>query len=297
MNQFNQTMQQDIALTEQYLSDAIAHNPVQPDDVARAMEYSLLSGGKRIRAVLVLEFCRLFGGDPVQAVPFAAAIEMVHAYSLIHDDLPCMDDDDLRRGKPSCHIAFGEATALLAGDGLLTLAFETMLQQSAHTSGLSQENRAKAALLLAQAAGYQGMIAGQMYDLYGEHHTLDNGQIEQMYLLKTGALLRAAGKMGAVLAGADNQQLQIADDYCRLIGLAFQMIDDLLDITGDTAVLGKPVGSDAKKQKSTLVAAYGIKRTRQLALQYMKEAKQVLAPLQGAQFLLDLADLLANRQS
>lgn len=292
MYHFKQTMQNYISLIENHLSKTIEESAIFPDEVAKAMQYSLLSGGKRIRGILVLEFCRLYGGNVFDALSFAGAIEMIHAYSLIHDDLPCMDNDDMRRGKPSCHIAFGEATALLAGDGLLTLAFESALNCT-----LPTDRVITAAKVLSKEAGYQGMIAGQMIDLYGEKHPLDAAQIQQMYLLKTAALIRAAGKTGAILAGGTQNQVEAADQYCKNIGLAFQFVDDLLDVSGDQNLLGKPIGSDQEKHKSTFLSLHGIEVTSQLAESCKQTAKEAIGNIEDARFLLDLADMLATRQS
>ncbi|MCI1991190.1 MAG: polyprenyl synthetase family protein, partial [Oscillospiraceae bacterium] len=186
----------------------------------RAMRYSLLAGGKRIRPVLVLEFCGLCGGDQEAALPFACAVEMIHTYSLIHDDLPCMDDDGLRRGKPSNHVVFGEAQALLAGDALLTMAFETMLSPES-VKGVGAERAADAAGILAKAAGAYGMAGGQAIDLMSEGKKVSEETLQKMDECKTGALIRAAAKMGCALAGADSGQIRAADEYAAAIGFAF----------------------------------------------------------------------------
>jgi geranylgeranyl diphosphate synthase type II len=215
-----------------------------------AMAYSLMAGGKRIRAIMTMAFCELCGGNAADAVPFAAAIEMIHAYSLIHDDLPCMDDDDMRRGKPSCHIAFGEANALLAGDGLLTLAFETMLD-SANTGNLPAKRVLDAAAVLAHAAGANGMVGGQVIDLENEGKPIPFELLQTLDRLKTGALIRASAVMGCVLAGADKEVIERAERYAAAVGLAFQIVDDILDVTADQQALGKPIGSDAENEKTT----------------------------------------------
>ena len=201
-----------------------------------AMRYSLLAGGKRLRPVLVLEACRLCGGAVEDALPFAGAIEMVHTYSLIHDDLPCMDDDDLRRGRPTNHKVFGEANAVLAGDGLLTAAFETML---APGQKLPPERVLGAAGILAQAAGGRGMVGGQVLDMAGEGRALGLTEVEELQRLKTGALIRAAVEMGCAVAGGAEEQREALCRYADCLGLAFQIQDDILDVVGDEATLGK----------------------------------------------------------
>ena len=241
------------------------------ENLQEAMRYSVFAGGKRIRAVLVLEFCRACGGDPAVALPFACAIEMIHTYSLIHDDLPCMDDDDLRRGKPSNHKVFGEDIALLAGDALLTKAFEVML--SVVGKDAEEEIRfRRAASVLAQAAGSEGMVGGQVLALNSEGKNVPLEVLRELDEGKTIALIRAACRMGCILAGASEKMLTAADQYGYNIGLAFQIVDDILDIIGDTALLGKKIGSDAQNEKSTYVSLLGIDKAQQMADQLTDEA-------------------------
>lgn len=211
-----------------------------------AMRYSLLGGGKRIRAALCQEFCRICGKDEKIALPFACAVEMVHAYSLIHDDLPCMDNDDMRRGKPSCHVAFTEDTALLAGDALQTFAFETAL--SADSGEISPKNIIKAASQLAKGAGCNGMCAGQVLDLLSEKIPADEQRLREIQSHKTGDLIITACLMGCYAADANEQQITAAITYADCIGAAFQMVDDVLDVTSTEEELGKPIGSDEPKQ-------------------------------------------------
>ncbi|MDO4743367.1 MAG: polyprenyl synthetase family protein [bacterium] len=256
-----------------------------------AMKYSLLSGGKRLRPALLLEFCKICGGDLDTAVDFACAVEMIHTYSLIHDDLPCMDNDDTRRGKPSCHIAFGEDLALLAGDGLLTLAFEL-----ASKCRFPARSVLKAISVLAEMAGVQGMIGGQVIDLESENKVVDIDTIKKMYSLKTGALLKAACSIGCILPGADEEKVGAAKEYADNIGLAFQIVDDILDVVGDSQKLGKPVGSDADNHKSTFVAFYGIEHSKKLVLELTQAAKQSLDVFgKSADRLIELADFLVLR--
>ena len=246
------------------------------DDLVRAARYSLLSGGKRLRPILLLEFYRLCGGEDDCAYHFAAALEMIHTYSLIHDDLPCMDNDDLRRGKPACHKQFGEDIALLAGDALLTEAFGV----AAKTVGLPPERILRAIGVLSAAAGISGMAGGQVMDLQADE-SFSAESIRQMVSLKTGALIRAAAVIGCVLAGADESVIEKAALFGEKLGFAFQVTDDLLDFEGDEALLGKPVGSDEKNDKHTIVGQIGVEEARKLAAQLTEEAVSVLQSIPG----------------
>ncbi len=234
--------------------------------------YSISAGGKRIRPKLLLEFMRISGGEPEFAVNFAVALEMIHTYSLIHDDLPCMDNDDMRRGRPSCHKAFGEDTALLAGDSLLTNAFSVALS----TFNIPYERIVKAAKLLAQCAGTHGMIAGQVIDLKYEGQKPSKEVILELYRLKTGALLKAGAAIGCILAGADGSKIQAASDFAENLGLAFQIRDDILDIVGDEETLGKPIGSDNESGKYTYVSAVGLEQALKDVDMYTSEALKAL---------------------
>ena len=259
-----------------------------------AMAYSIENGGKRIRPALTLEFCRICGGDVKSAIPFALAVEMIHTYSLIHDDLPCMDDDDMRRGKPSNHMVYGYANALLAGDGLLTLAFETVLS----ASGLSFEQKAKAGLELAKAAGCSGMIAGQVMDLENETKQADIDCVAATDKLKTGEMIKVAAVMGCIAANADEIKIKAAETYCEKIGLAFQIVDDILDVTSSEAELGKPIGSDSDNGKSTYVSLLGLEKSKDVALKLTDEAKKSLEIFEkDGEFLLELADSLIIRRN
>lgn len=283
------------AMTEQALSRALpeSNTPYAAyDGLVEAMRYSLLAGGKRIRAALCLEFCRLCGGDPAAALPFACALEMIHASSLIHDDLPCMDDDDLRRGKPSCHVAFGEAQALLAGDALLLLAFEA----AAGAKDLDPGRITRAVSVLARCAGYAGMCGGQAMDLEAEQTPSDLKTLERTDRAKTGMMIVAAAVMGCIAGGAAPQQLQAAEEYAKRIGLVFQMVDDVLDVTATEEELGKPIGSDVESNKTTYVTLLGAEQTMETAAAHNQQAKQALVPFgEDAAFLCDLADWLLHR--
>ena len=258
-----------------------------------AMRYSVGAGGKRIRPVLLLEFNRICGGKIEDALPFACAMEMIHTYSLIHDDLPCMDDDDMRRGKPSCHKAFGEANALLAGDALLNLAFETMLSSD---SGVNPELKIKAAAAIGRFSGAQGMIGGQVIDLQNEGKEISEELLLTLYRDKTGGLLRAAATAGVILAGGSEQMINAADVFAEKIGLAFQIIDDILDCIGDEKLLGKPIGSDDKNNKTTFVSFHGIEGAKQEAVKLTKDAVSVLSVFNDTTFLTQLSDYLCTRK-
>ena len=260
--------------------------------VAEAMAYSAEAGGKRLRPLLTLEFCRLVGGEPEKALPFACAVEMIHTYSLIHDDLPCMDNDDFRRGRPSCHKKFGEATALLAGDGLLTKAFGVAAEAE-----LPGDVITEAVKTLSAFAGPEGMVAGQMIDLTNEKVPPAASVLELTYRLKTSALLQAACRMGVLAGGGNEAQLAAAGDYAYKLGMAFQIVDDILDVTGDAAVLGKPVGSDAANGKVTFVTLLGLEGAREMAAEYSRSALTALAAFPGSEELYALTEQLLSRRS
>lgn len=249
-------------------------------EVIKSMKYSLTAGGKRIRPLLTLEFCRLCSGDIMPALPFACAVEMIHTYSLIHDDLPCMDDDCMRRGKPSNHVKFGEATALLAGDALQSLAFEIMLGAEARAA-VGADKAARAAAALARYIGSQGMVGGQIIDLEYENKPADIEVLKDMHGKKTGALIKAACEMGCIIGGANEQQIGAACKYAENIGIAFQIVDDMLDVTSDENTLGKPIGSDAQNDKSTFVSLYGLEACTKLVDKYTADAVSCLSAFNG----------------
>ena len=262
------------------------------DEIRKAMRYSLMAGGKRIRPVLALEFCRAICGDESGAVNYALAVEMIHTYSLIHDDLPCMDDDDLRRGLPTNHKVFGEATAVLAGDGLLTAAFECLSKAENSPSSI-----ALAVLELAKAAGENGMIAGQILDIQGECKAQSLDQLYRTHTKKTGCLIAAACKLGVIAADGNEEQMHIASQYAHDLGLAFQIRDDLLDVIGDEKSLGKPIGSDEQSQKTTFVSLCGIDKCRELIDEYSRSAADAAKKLERGEFLSWLALELAGRNN
>lgn len=259
--------------------------------IYNAMEYSLFSGGKRIRPVLCLAAAELFGGGE-EVMPFACALEMIHTYSLIHDDLPCMDDDDLRRGKPTNHVVFGEGMAVLAGDALLNCAAETVLQNSQVPAPQTLE----AMKVLFASSGTEGMIGGQVIDLESEGKSVDAVTLMAMHVHKTGALIIAAAKMGAIIAGATREDVLNMENFARYVGVAFQIKDDILDVESTTDVLGKPVGSDSLNEKTTFVTLYGLEQSKKMLEDYTQKAIEVLAPYgESAEFLRELALFLLQR--
>ncbi|MBE7034924.1 MAG: polyprenyl synthetase family protein [Ruminococcaceae bacterium] len=256
-----------------------------------AMEYSLFSGGKRIRPVLCAACAELFG-NAEDVMPFACAIEMIHTYSLIHDDLPCMDDDDLRRGKPTNHIVYGEAMAVLAGDGLLNLAFETVLNHSKASPALTLE----ALRIIGEAAGAEGMIGGQVIDLESEGKAIDAVTLMAMHVHKTGALIMAAAKVGALIGGGTKEDILNMEKFARYLGVAFQIKDDILDVESSVEVLGKPIGSDQSNEKTTIVTLYGLEQSRKMLEDYTNNAIETLEEYgDRAAFLKELALFLLRR--
>ena len=260
-----------LALINDNLGKYLPGKDILQKSVIDAMEYSLAAGGKRVRPILTLAFCEACGGYVENALPFACAVEMVHTYSLIHDDLPCMDNDFLRRGRPANHIANGEAMALLAGDALLTRAFEVMLCDET-IKLVGAEAAAMAAGCLARSIGVLGMIGGQVIDLESEGKNLTPVALDKMHSLKTGALITAAAKIGCIAAQANKNEILAAQSYANSIGLAFQIMDDILDVTSTSDELGKNVGSDLAAQKSTYVSCMGIEKSKRTVLQLTENA-------------------------
>lgn len=271
----------------------IFDNHDAPETLKESMWYSLSAGGKRIRPCLMLEFYRILGKNPDDIINFACAVEMIHTYSLIHDDLPCMDDDDMRRGKPSNHKVFGEANALLAGDALLTLAFETAADIS---EGIRPENAVKATKLLADAAGMCKMVGGQVLDLDAEGKQILLSELEKIQEGKTVALLKVNASIACVLAEADEKTTELIEDYCINIGKAFQIRDDILDVIGNADYLGKPIGSDEEMHKNTYVSLLGLEASQSLVDELTEKAKQSISQAsENCEDLLELADILAKR--
>jgi len=265
--------------------------------VVQAMHYSLFVGGKRLRPILCLAAAEAVGGDAGEALPVACALEMIHTYSLIHDDLPAMDDDDLRRGQPTCHKKFDEATAILAGDGLLTEAFHTLAAAAPRFEG-REAVLLEVTELLARGAGYQGMVGGQMLDLMAEGRRVTLKELETIHRLKTGALLTVATRAGALVGGGNRVEVTALTSFGERFGLAFQVTDDLLDVEGTTAELGKPAGSDEKRGKATYPALLGLEASRQWAQRLVEEAVVLLSPFQDrAAPLRELAEYLLVRRA
>jgi farnesyl diphosphate synthase len=271
----------------------LAGETERPARLLSAMRHGVLNGGKRLRPFLLIEAAELFGGEPGGAIRAAAAIELVHCYSLIHDDLPAMDDDDLRRGQPTVHKAFDEATAILAGDSLLTLAFDVIADPLTHRDG---ETRALLVLCLARASGLGGMAGGQMLDLDAEHQQLDETRVITLQAMKTGALIRAACEMGAVAAGADEHSRLRLRTFGELAGKAFQLADDILDVTQTAEILGKQAAKDEGRGKATLVSIHGIENSRRMADDLVRQAIECLEPFgDRACWLAEAAEFIARR--
>ena len=286
-----------IAAIEKALSSWVA-NPAEapaPAGLGDAMRYAVLDGGKRLRPLLVMAACDAVGGDARTALRPACAVELIHAYSLVHDDLPCMDNDVLRRGKPTAHVKFGEAQALLAGDALQALAFELLAPEDGSVDAPVQ---ARLCRLLAQAAGFQGMAGGQAIDLASVGLPLTSAQLHEMHRLKTGALLQASVLMGAACGAASAAALEALRAYGAAVGLAFQVVDDILDVTADAATLGKTAGKDAAQDKPTFVSLLGLQASRDYAQHLLAQALSSLraSGLDNIHALQALADMLVNRQ-
>lgn len=278
----------DSKLSEYFNAESLSY-----DGLLDSMHYSLTAGGKRIRPMLVLEFCRISGGEVEKAIPVACAIEMLHTYSLIHDDLPCMDNDDLRRGKPTNHVVYGECTATLAGDALQAAAFGTI----AH-SELTAEAKVSCIAILADAVGCDGMCAGQYLDMLGESKKLTEDELNDINSHKTGALLTAACCMGVAAAGGSEEMLEAASQYGAALGEAFQIRDDILDVISTSEELGKPIGSDAQEHKNTYMALLGEEKCMEKIEKLTEQAKAALnGVFTDKEFLCNLADLMVTRKN
>lgn len=279
-------------LVDSKLSEFFNPSGMSYDGLLESMHYSLTAGGKRIRPALVLEFCRISGGDVEKALPVACAIEMLHTYSLIHDDLPCMDNDDLRRGKPTNHVVYGECTATLAGDALQAEAFGTIAR-----SELPAENKIACVEILADAVGSDGMCAGQYLDMVGESKRLTEEELDDINSRKTGALLIAACHMGVAAAGGSGEMLEAAAHYGACVGAAFQIRDDILDVISTSEELGKPIGSDAQEHKNTYMALLGESKCMEMIEKLTNQAKSALCgAFDDTKFLCDLADSMVTRR-
>ena len=291
MNNFEDRSLEYRAYIQQYLSEyylKFSKEPQKP--LFEAMEYSLLAGGKRLRPIFTFEFCRMCGGDWKKAAPFAAAVEMIHTYSLIHDDLPSMDNDDFRRGRPTNHKVYGEAMAILAGDALLTDAFAV-----ASMADVSDLNAMRDAVrILSACAGSCGMVGGQVLDIMSEARTLNEQEVLDIQNRKTGCLIKAACSLGAIAGGATQQQVNAACEFADKIGLAFQIRDDMLDVIGTQEEMGKGVGTDATK--NTFVKLYGLEKCEELVQQYTAYALEALDAFQDTAYITALAKSLTERR-
>lgn len=275
------------------LSEYFKPSGLSYDGLLESMHYSLTAGGKRIRPMLVLEFCRISGGNIEKTLPVACAIEMLHTYSLIHDDLPCMDNDALRRGKPTNHVVYGECTATLAGDALQAEAFGTIAR-----SQLPAEARVTCVEILADAVGSDGMCAGQYLDMVGEHKLLSEDELNDINSRKTGSLLTAACRMGVAAAGGNKAMLEAAAQYGACVGAAFQIRDDILDVISTSEELGKPIGSDAQEHKNTYMTLLGEYKCMQMIEKLTDQAKNAIAgAFEDTKFLCELADSMVTRKN
>lgn len=292
--EFTVQMKRKVAEIEEILKEYLPKPEGYQKVIMEAMEYSLMAGGKRLRPMLMRETSRLFGDETEVLCPFMAALEMIHTYSLVHDDLPAMDNDDYRRGRKTTHVVYGEDMGILAGDALLNYAFETASQCFDHIS--DPMSAAKAMQIFARKAGVYGMVGGQVVDVERTGQPLDKEVLEFIYTLKTGALLESALMVGAALAGADETALEQMEQIGRSVGMAFQIQDDILDCTSTTEELGKPVHSDEKNEKTTYVTLYGIEQSHQAVERYSHQAVELLEKLPGSNpFLEDLIEYLINR--
>lgn len=280
------------ALVEEELVRELRTDEAFDARLAESMEYSLTAGGKRLRPILLMAAADAAGGRGEDYLTSACAVEMIHTYSLIHDDLPAMDDDDYRRGKLTNHKVYGAGLATLAGDALLTMAFELLARQQ----GVPAETMLRVVREISEAAGANGMVGGQALDLASEGKRIDMDTLRRMHMAKTGALFRASVRSGAILGGADEAQLAALTEYAEAFGLAFQITDDILDVTGDAAAIGKPVGSDERNHKSTYVTLTSLEEAKRLAREAADRAHEALAPLgEKAAFLDELAEYLVTR--
>ncbi|WP_242836355.1 polyprenyl synthetase family protein [Ruminococcus sp. FC2018] len=296
MNDLNkQLLDKYVSSIDQQLLKFTENKPELHGVVCQAMEYSLMAGGKRLRPVLCLEFYRMCGGKDIDSIlDVACAVELIHTFSLIHDDLPCMDNDDFRRGKPSCHKAFPENIALLAGDALNTLAFE-VISNAALEGRVSAQSAVMLISVLSKGVGVDGMIGGQVIDLMCEDKDIDIDTLNKLQSLKTGALIESACVMGVILSGTF-EKIPDAAEYASALGRAFQIVDDLLDVNGSFEELGKPIGSDKEQNKSTYVSLLGETRSRQIAAQLTMQALGHLSKFENNQFLSELTEDMLNRR-
>lgn len=292
--EFKDVLKDKIDYIEALLNEYMPKEEGYQQTIMKAMNYSLKAGGKRLRPILTLESCRIIGGKEEDAIPFAVAVEMIHTYSLIHDDLPALDNDDLRRGKPTNHKVFGDAMATLAGDALLNYAFEVMLSSSINKE--DSNKYLKAINEIAKHAGIYGMIGGQVVDVESENKIINKDKLDFIHLNKTAAMIVGCMRAGAIIGGATEEELKKVTNYGKNIGLSFQIIDDILDITGDEMKLGKPIGSDIENHKSTYPSLLGLEKSREIARQLIEEGKSNIDGLSSdVDFLNQLGDYIISR--
>ncbi|OXX85023.1 farnesyl-diphosphate synthase [Paraclostridium benzoelyticum] len=292
---FKEELKNRVANIEDLLNDYMPKVEGYQKTIFDSMNYSLKAGGKRLRPILTLEACKLVGGNEKDAYPFAVAIEMIHTYSLIHDDLPALDNDDLRRGRKTNHKVYGEAMAILAGDGLLNYAYEIMLRES--LSKGEPEKYLKAINEIAKASGIYGMIGGQVVDIESEGKSIDMEKLDFIHMNKTAAIIIGCMRAGAIIGGASEEELENVTKYAKNIGLSFQIVDDILDIVGDEAKLGKKVGSDIDNEKSTYPSLIGLEKSKETANKLIAEAKMSIDYInKESEFLNNLADYIVDRE-
>ena len=290
---FTDEFSKKVNIVDKWLKKYLAIQEGNTKVVYEAMHYSVFAGGKRIRPIIMMASYDLFGDKTDCVMPFACAMEMIHTFSLIHDDLPAMDDSPLRRGRPTNHMVFGEAVAVLAGDGLITTAFEVMLE-----SGVEPKVASKAAAYIAKSTGNSGMIGGQIIDISSEGKTIPIEILQELHAKKTGALIVASAVVGAMIGGASDEQISAVNAFASSLGLAFQIKDDILDATGDTSKLGKPVGGDVDNDKNTYVSLLGLAKAQELLNKHTELAKESIAVFgEKAQFLLELTEYLLKRDN
>ena len=278
---------------DKYLDEYLPVKDNPQKIIYEAMRYSVFAGGKRLRPALMMGACEMCGGNTEDVMPFACAMEMIHTYSLIHDDLPAMDNDDLRRGRPTSHIKYGEAIAILAGDALLNRAFEV----TSSAKGGAQRIL-KAISILSASSGTEGMIGGQVIDMECEGKEITLDELRLMHSGKTGAIIRSSCVIGALMGGGSDEEIAAADEFAKNLGIAFQIQDDILDVEGTEEELGKPIGSDAEENKNTYVSLLGIEKAKELMIEYSEKAKDALSPFgDKAEFLIGLTDYLTARRS
>ncbi|HBG5277767.1 TPA: polyprenyl synthetase family protein [Clostridioides difficile] len=293
--EFKQCLKEKASFVEKVLKEYMPKEEGYQKTVIEAMNYSLSAGGKRLRPILTLEACKIVGGNEDEAIPFAIAIEMIHTYSLIHDDLPALDNDDLRRGRPTNHKVYGEAMGILAGDALLNYAFEVMLAGSINKE--NPEKYLKAINEIAKGAGIYGMIGGQVVDVESENKQIEKEKLDYIHMNKTAAMVVGCMRAGATIGGANSEQMEEITKYAKNIGLSFQIVDDILDIVGDEAKLGKKVGSDIENHKSTYPSLLGLDKSKEIAHNLIDEAKKSIEKLSDdVDFLKGLAEYIIDRE-